>query len=413
MSQARLAPRRIRTPLSAIGIVGILACGSATQPGNTPPPGPVVAALVVNPDSVNLDEGATQQLVATALDSAGNQVTGVAVTFTTKDTSILGVTPGGLVTGRRIGAGAVTATAAPVSKRVPVVVREAIATNRTAVAVSGRPFGAAVSATGVVYATRQDADSLARVDLPTLAVTGGVPVGRDPGDVAFSPSGTVAYVTNFLAQSVGFVNVATGTQTATVPTPGNAYRLLLSANGSTLYVSAEASVVLVIDAATRAVLDTIPVGGAPNGIARHPNGTLLYVSAAGAGTVTEINTGTNTVVRTIPVGGVPQDIAVSPDGAELYVADETGNVGVVTLSSGAVALIPLGGGGFGLGLSPGGSYLYVTLPAAGLVKVVDRVERAVVRTVSVGGTPRRVAFHAPSRTVVVPNEGGWVDFIRP
>lgn len=412
MCRFLLAIRRFAAPVGTISIMGALACGNATEPG-TPPPGPVVAALLVSPDSVNLEEGANQQLVATALDSAGNQVTGVAVSFTTGDTAVVAVTAGGLVTGRRMGAGAVTARSGSVSTRVPVVVREAIATQLTPVPVSGRPFGTAVSSAGVVYATRQDADSLARIDLPAVTITGGVPVGRDPGDVVFSPSGTAAYVTNFLAQSVGFVSVGTGTQTATVPTPGNAYRLSLSADGSSLYVTAEAAVVLVINTATRAVLDTIPVGSAPNGIAWHPNGTLLYVSSAGTGTVAEINTGTNTVVRTISVGGVPQDIAVSPDGATLYVADETGNVRVVTLSTGAVALIPLGGGGFGMGLSPGGSYLYVTLPGAGLVKVVDRVERVVVRTVFAGGVPRRVAFHPASRTVVVPNEGGWVDLIRP
>ncbi len=45
-----------------------------------------------------------------------------------------------------------------------------------------------------------------------------------------------------------------------------------------------------------------------------------------------INTSTNTVVNTVPVGTRPQGIAVSPDGSHVYVANSGSNtVSVITV----------------------------------------------------------------------------------
>jgi len=39
----------------------------------------------------------------------------------------------------------------------------------------------------------------------------------------------------------------------------------------------------------------------------------------------------------------------------------------------------------------------VSLPAGHVVKVIDRVSRAVVQTIQTGGTPRRLGFSSPAR----------------
>ena len=48
----------------------------------------------------------------------------------------------------------------------------------------------------------------------------------------------------------------------------------------------------------------------------------------------------------------------------------------------------------------------------GLVQVVDPATRMVVRTITMGGTPREVATDAARHQVLVANEAGWVDIIR-
>jgi YVTN family beta-propeller protein len=78
--------------------------------------------------------------------------------------------------------------------------------------------------------------------------------------------------------------------------------------------------VSVIDTATHAVTDTIPVGTVPYGAGVTPDGLYAFVSNNGNNTVSEIDTVTHAIVNTIFVGASPEGIAVTPDGLHAYVA---------------------------------------------------------------------------------------------
>jgi YVTN family beta-propeller protein len=119
-----------------------------------------------------------------------------------------------------------------------------------------------------------------------------------------------------------------------------------------------------------------------------------------------------TVVRTFTLGGRPQGMAISADQNLLYVANELSNVlQVVSLQTGSISAIPLAGGGEGLAVNTDGK-LYVGLVFNGQVQVVDPATSSVVRTITVGGTPRELAIDAARTRVLVTNEAGWVDLIR-
>ena len=166
------------------------------------------------------------------------------------------------------------------------------------------------------------------------------------------------------------------------------------------------------DARSREVVDSVPVGYAPNGFAIHPDGGRLYVTSV-YGDVTEIDMRTDAVLRTFSPGGVPQGALVSKDGSELYVANEAGWLDVYDLTSGNnVARVPLAAGGFGVALSPDLMHLYVSLPAAGKVQVVNTASRTIIHTIETGGRPRRIAFDYHGAIAVVANEAGSVDFVR-
>jgi serine/threonine-protein kinase len=107
-------------------------------------------------------------------------------------------------------------------------------------------------------------------------------------------------------------------------------------------------------------------------------------------------------------------MAMSLDRQELYVADETLNaLRIVNLANGTTATpVALAGGGEGLALSADGTTLYVSLVFDGKVQVIDRVSRAITRTILTGGTPREVVVDAARSCVLVTNEAGWVDIIR-
>ncbi len=278
------------------------------------------------------------------------------------------------------------------------------------VPLGSRPFGIAVSRERAYYVTRLDAAAMARGTFPGMSFPGSVAVGTIPTNVTFNPGATRAYVTNQFDGAVGIVDVATNTQIGTISIGGNPFFSLVNASATRLYVSNNANTVAVVNLANNTVVTAIPMPGAPNGMAFSKNGTRLYVSVPVAGAVVEINTTTNAATRTFNIGGIPQDLAVV--NGELWVANEAGSLDVITLSSGALATsIPLPAGGFGLAVSPDLAQVYVTQPG-GYLTVVNRVARAVITTLTLGGTPRKVAFNGPGTLAIVANEAGWVDFIN-
>jgi DNA-binding beta-propeller fold protein YncE len=102
----------------------------------------------------------------------------------------------------------------------------------------------------------------------------------------------------------------------------------------------------------------------------------------------------------------------STDGSTLYFADEGGlGVRAYDLSTGTErSPIMTESGSFGLAVTA--DFLVVTETSVGLVEVFDRRSGVRINRIVVGGGPRRPAVNAAGDVIVVPNESGWVDFIR-
>jgi YVTN family beta-propeller protein len=271
------------------------------------------------------------------------------------------------------------------------------------VPLTGNPYGVAVSSAGVIYAAQIGGSTLARGDLATKTFPSTVVVGSTPPHVVFNPGGTTAYATLQTGQGLAVVDVATNTLSTTVPLTSGGFNLIVAPDGLRVYVTTADGTLYVVDATTNTVITTLAVGAAANGLAFSPDGSVLYVSSRDAGTVVAVDPVTNTITRTYTLGGMPQRLAVAPDGAELYVANEVSGLNVVDVASGAVTSVSFGTAAYGLGLTPDGSQLYVLLPDVGHVRLLDRVSRAPIKTLFVGGIPRNVVF-ASDGTALVANE---------
>src|SRR5947199_9568516 len=67
--------------------------------------------------------------------------------------------------------------------------------------------------------------------------------------------------------------------------------------------------VTVIDAATRKVIQTIPVGTRPRGVAVRPDGRRVYVTNSNSDTLSLIDARSLAVLSTVPEGADPQGLA--------------------------------------------------------------------------------------------------------
>jgi YVTN family beta-propeller protein len=256
---------------------------------------------------------------------------------------------------------------------------------------------------------------------PTYRVAATVPVGKSAWGVAVDPGTHTVYVTNRDDDTMSVIDASTRTVTATVPIgtgpDENPAGVAVDPGTHTVYVgllrTAAAHVgnydgeVSVVDASTRTVTATVTVGKQPHEVAVDPGTHTVYVTNVQDNTVSVIDGSTRTVAATVPVGKNPGDLAVDPGTHTVYVTNcGDGTLSVIDASTRTVsATVPIGKNPGGVAVDPGTHTVYVANNAANTVSVIDASTRTVTATVPVGKHPSAVAVDPGSHTVYVTNGG--------
>jgi len=250
---------------------------------------------------------------------------------------------------------------------------------------------------------------------PANSVVATISVGSGPSEIAISPDGSHAYVTNVAPATVSVIDTSTESVIATIPVGGNPSGIAASPDGRRVlvanyktYQANSGNTVSVIDTALNRVIDTVPVGNGPNAVSFTPDGTLAYVTNFFSGTVSVINIATNLVINTIPVDAGPQGVVISPDGQRIYVAcsgidANSGNtVNVLARGNGeTITKITVGGGPLGLAISPDGRRLYTADSDENDISVIDTTAERVISSISSG--PAVDWSKTPAKISVAPN----------
>jgi YVTN family beta-propeller protein len=251
-------------------------------------------------------------------------------------------------------------------------------TVESTIPVDGSAMGVTVSPDGRrLYVASWGGPAVSVVDLGTGAVVDEIDVGGVQWDVAASPSGDRVYAARRGAGDLAVIDTGTDTVTSTIQTTDSTYdspvELALSESGRWAYVTNRgAGTVAVVDTAGGAVVTTVAVGSAPNGIALAPDGGSAYVTNEGSDSVSVIDTGGNVVTRTIHVEDAPVSVAFSPDGDRVYVVNRgSSSLSVVETAGGTVtATLQLGGDLGTAAVTPDGRYVYVTNGGSDVLSVI-------------------------------------------
>lgn len=275
----------------------------------------------------------------------------------------------------------------------------------------GAPFSVALHGSGWAYVTLAHAAAVGRVDLAAGRVTTTFPVGCVPSGIAFDPSGPRAYVCVQYCDEIAVIDTVRHACVGSVPLPGDPFPLLLSRDGTRVYVTTNEDRLYCLNRKDGRVLAALSLPATSHHLALHPTGKRLYVATRTGGSVLEVDTARHEVLRTFRLGGWPQGLTLSEDGSTLYVANEQHGLDIVRLSTGSrVATLELDGA-CELALSSDHRVLYLGLVHAGQVKAIDCFNRRVLGTVASGGRPRGIACDRHSGVVVIANEAGWVDLL--
>ncbi len=234
---------------------------------------------------------------------------------------------------------------------------------------AARPAGAAT----LVVANKAEATA-SLIDLATGQVTAILPTGEGPHEVAVSPSGKLALITDY----------------GTREKPGSTLTLL--------------------DVPAARVVRTVSLGEY-----RRPHGAVwlsesrAVVTAEGSQALLEVDLAEGKVVRAIPTGQEVSHMVVVAStvasGTRAFVANiGSGSVTAIDLKAGRkLADVPTGKGAEGIDVTPDGRQVWVTNREADSVTVIDAATLAVVATLPCAAFPIRAKVTPDGKRVLVSN----------
>jgi YVTN family beta-propeller protein len=212
--------------------------------------------------------------------------------------------------------------------------------------VGKNPHGVAVTPDGrFVLVGVYDTDSVAFIDTASRKIAGSIPVGK-PHNIAVHPNGRIAYVGSQTPGkfSLAIIDLAERKLTGTVPLEKTPRGLEFSPSGRYLYITqAGLESVVVVDPASNKIVSEISVGVSPHYANFTPDGKRGLTAVQGPSLLAVFNAETNRVEKTIKVGSQPHWVASGPGGkTALTTNEESNDVSIVDLESGAITNIPVG-----------------------------------------------------------------------
>lgn len=163
----------------------------------------------------------------------------------------------------------------------------------------------------VVYASMQDSDELASIDLATQAVRWKIPTGKLPADVYLTADDRHLFVGMTGDEFVEVYDVG-GAQpklAAKLKTGAGAHAFRARGDRRHVYVSNRvANTVSLIDTRSMAVVEHYPAPGGPDCMELSADGRTLLVTSRWARRLTFIDLEKKQVVRQVPVGRSPHGV---------------------------------------------------------------------------------------------------------
>jgi DNA-binding beta-propeller fold protein YncE len=397
---------RIHLLALAATALAFTACGSSTEPE--------VRTVVVSPTSLTLKANRTVLLLATVLDGSGAQVSGVSVTFASRNPAVASTTPGGVVTGVAAGSTTIVATAGTAADSVPVVVT------------AGGLLTLTLSPDSVIVAAGGALPTIVQV-VQDGEVVGGTYLDygtSDPKVCTVSGTGVVTGV----ASGFAWVRVSAGTALDSarvvvytpftgglqprVTVPGGAWSIALS-SARVLYVTQPNGRSLArFDLPGWAAGSTVTVAPGPLDVVFSANGQRAYVvSNSDQLSIVTVATG---AVTSVALGASPWRVVLSADQSRLFVTTTTGTLLVRDAATGAevASLTATSGASNGAALSADGSRLYVAAYVGGQIAEVTTATLT-VRTHTIGNGLQEIVPSPDGSELYVASEGGPITVVSP
>ena len=216
----------------------------------------------------------------------------------------------------------------------------------------------------------------------------------------YSPNGNEIWVPQMddMNSKVLVYDATTNSLLNTINVGMMAAELTFSSDGTKAYVAnGDDDSVTVINASTKAIITTIPVGDNPVGAWTGSNGKM-YVDNEDGQTISVIDVTTNSIDETITLGFMPGIASYNGPKNELWVSDPmAGKVHYWTWDAGMNmwmhgSAFNTGAGAHAIAFTTDGNTAYVTNQTANTVSVVNTTNHSVTKTINVGRKPNGIVI---------------------
>jgi YVTN family beta-propeller protein len=229
---------------------------------------------------------------------------------------------------------------------------------------------------GYAYAVSPDANMIAVLDLSNLVHLASIAVGENPVAVTIDPTGTFAYVANYVDGTVSIIDIDPGSPDY------------------------------------NEVVDAFAVGVGPTDLAMTPDGDRLVVANLAANGLSVIDTDSTSetyrsVVTSIATGSGTRTVAITPDGGFIYVGTDLGYLVISGLSYGVVTSIATGSGTRTVAITPDGGLL-VVLTTEGDINIYDINQHSVTYNQVVTS----IKTGSGTSTIAISPDGGFLYMIQ-
>jgi len=175
-------------------------------------------------------------------------------------------------------------------------------------------------------------------DARTRQIVTRIPVEINPYQLVLTTDGSKLFVSNWASESVSVIDTATNKVIRTLRVGMNPNDMKLSTDGRLFVVCSNDNTIHVIDTRTLQVIERLsttltpltPEGSTPDAAEIDNERKLLYVANADNNSITVIrisNRAHSSVVGFIPTGWYPSALALTHGGSELYIGNSKGESG--------------------------------------------------------------------------------------
>ena len=190
----------------------------------------------------------------------------------------------------------------------------------------GDPFRVLVSGDGQTLYLGTSNGTLAAINTATKSDSVMLTAPEAVNGLALAPGDSILYASS-IAGIVYAIHLRSGTAVA-YTIGGQPQEVVVSADGSKLYVANAAGSLEVLNAASGMVISQVPAVTGGFGAALSPDGSTLCVTTISGGLVQFVTLST-LAVRDTTVGGTPRRVVWDPTGTRAFVANEDGSVNIV------------------------------------------------------------------------------------